>query len=171
MKKGLLFLVLAIVIVLLAWLLLGKGTPVGAPADTTANVPDGPVPFEVLEEGANAATVTEGKNYRIQSEEQLAALWELIYGTEGAPAMPAVDFSKEEILAVFSGQKKSGGYDVSIKEVMQKNGMRVVTIVHEAPGDGCSMTDALTSPFELIRVPVGTDNLTHQDEEVVESCS
>lgn len=169
MKKGLLFLVLALIIIFLAWLLLGKGTPVGAP-DTTANVPDGPVPFEILEEGVNAA-VTEGKNYRIQSDEQLAALWEMIYGTGSAPAMPAVDFSKEEILAVFSGQKNTGGYDVSIKEVMQKNGMRVVTIVHEAPGDGCSMTDALTSPFELIRVPVGTDNLTHKDEEVVASCS
>ena len=166
MKRNVAVLVLIAVVALLAWFLL-KGSPVAAPATA---LPDGPVPFTVLEEGTNAVAITDGKNYRIQSQEQLAELWTMIYG-ENAPPLPTVDFTHEEILAVFSGQKNTGGYDISVKEVVNKNGVRVVTIVHEVPGSDCATTGALTSPFVLVTVPVGSDNLTHEDETITTSCS
>jgi hypothetical protein len=166
-NKALLIALVALVVVLLGWFFL-SGTPASAPEGEP--VPDGPVPFTVLDDGANAAAVSEGKNFVIQNEEELALLWSMIYGAD-APPMPAVDFATEEVLAVFAGQKESGGYDISVKDIVQENGTRVVTILHETPGEGCMTTQALTSPFELVRVPVGSQNITHEDETVAVSCS
>lgn len=167
MKNKALLIVLVAVVVVLGWFFF-SGSPASAPVAHPA--PDGPVPFTVLEEGANANAIAEGKNFVIQSEEELSYLWSLIYG-EDAPPMPSVDFATEEVLAVFAGQQVSGGYDISVKDIVQENGMRVVTILHEMPGEGCSVTEALTSPFELVRVPAGSESITHEDETVTVSCS
>lgn len=167
MKNKALLIVLIVVVVLLGWFFL-SGSPASAPEGEP--IPDGPVPFTVLEEGANAKDIIEGKNYVIQNEEELSLLWSMIYG-EDAPPMPAVDFATEEVLAVFAGEQATGGYDISVKDIVQENGTRVVTILHEMPEEGCMTTQAITSPFELVRVPAGSGSITHEDETVAVSCS
>ncbi len=116
--------------------------------------PDGPKPvsFSVISSGSYSGDITERKNYRIHSHEELTALWALIYGTAG-PELPDVDFAREEILAVFGGTYSTGGYTVEVTSVIDEGVKRTIAITHRFPGETCMVTQSVTSPFMLVRIP------------------
>ncbi len=72
----------------------------------------------------------------------------------GAPAdLPKVDFDREMVLAVFSGQKNTGGHAVKIEQVID-NGSAVVAIFRmTSPGPDDMVTQALTYPSSVVVVP------------------
>lgn len=132
-----------IAIVAGAWLFLSQ-------EDTTASA--GPTAYRVFIEGEQSGSITERKNYRIKNEEELDELWRLIYGTSG-PSAPAIDFTREELLAVFDGTHSSGGYTVEVVSIEDEPGVaRHVSILHTAPGESCMVSQAITSPFVIVRV-------------------
>jgi hypothetical protein len=75
--------------------------------------------------------------------------------TVPAKPLPAVDFDKEMVVAVFSGEKRSGGYGIEvariIEEVSAKRQLRV--IVHETnPPPRAITIQALTQPYHMVRI-------------------
>lgn len=121
------------------------------------------VHFTILEQGPRAISITDRTNYRIQSVDDFAALWPMIYGNAGSPAMPTVDFSKYEVLALFDGSHSTTGYLIAVKGVSDKNATRTVTVEHSAPASTCRVTTAAASPFILIEVPKTVYALAHID--------
>ena len=126
------------------------------------------VSFAVLAEGTNAA-VSERKNYAVYTEADFARLWTMTYG-ENAPALPSVDFTRMYVIGVFAGEKPSGGHDISVARVSDAGDTRTVAVTLTAPGAGCMTTQALTSPFELITVPVSSAALARTEETVTTPC-
>ena len=124
----------------------------------------------VIAEGQNAGSMDRRTNYRITSDAELVALWNMVY-TANAPAVPAVDFANYEVLAIFDGSHSSGGYDVSVSRVEDKDGQRTVYIRREAPGEGCITTEAITSPFEIVRVSKTLLPMTKVEENVTKNCN
>ncbi len=120
------------------------------------------MPSRVLDEGQQSGSITERKNYRITSMDELDALWTLVHGTDAPPG--GVDFSTQEVLAVFDGTHSSGGYDITVEEVTDTGGKRMVRILHSAPADGCATTDAITSPFSLVILSKSSLRVTHEDD-------
>lgn len=108
--------------------------------------------IEVLIQGQNAGAVTERKNFRLKNKEQLEQLWRSMYTSDG-PALPAVDFSTHEVLAVFDGSHSSGGYGVEVVSVQDSNTARQVVIRRIVPDENCITTDAITNPFILVVLP------------------
>lgn len=132
----------------------------GAAVATSEPLED--ISFAVIAEGQNAAEVTERKNYAVYDEEEFARLWEMAYGSD-APAIPEVDFERFYVIGVFAGVKPSGGYAIAVTQVADSNAARTVSIALTSPGADCTVTDAFTSPFELIRVPASSLELVRED--------
>lgn len=124
------------------------------------------VPFAELAKGAHAK-VAERVNYLITSEEGLKELWKLL---ENGEKLPTVDFSQESVVAVFSGEHATGGYDISVIKV-EDSEERMVSLKLSAPGGGCVVTQAISAPYQVIKIPSTNLPLTHADSSVTTNCS
>lgn len=151
-----------IAIVLGAWLFFLDTNEAQAPGAVRA------VEVTVLTEGQNAL-VSERKNYRIRTLDELQELWSMTY-TGGGPAIPGVDFERNEVLAVFDGTHSSGGYSIEVESVEDGPLSREISIVRSAPGDSCMTTSAITSPFQIVVVEKTALPIEREDRMVVTEC-
>lgn len=73
------------------------------------------------------------------------------------PPVPAVDFEKSEVVAIFAGTKPTGGYAVKITKIEETSWegqpARVVHYRVEEPPPGAISIMSLTQPFSLKTVP------------------
>jgi hypothetical protein len=124
--------------------------------------------FDVLAEGQDSGGVDRRTNFRIVSDEEFNELWSMLY-TSGGPAIPSVDFSKNEVIAVFDGSHSSGGYSVEVTDVSDADGVRTVDITRHEPTDDCVVASSITSPFVIIRVSKSALPLA-KEETLVAGC-
>lgn len=135
----------------------------------TASLSATPVAFTVLEAGGNAQEAEERKNVAARDQESFDRLWKMAHGAEELAA-PTIDFSKEYVIGVFAGRKPTGGYAIEVTDVQDLGDERTLTVTVTSPGETCVVTDALTSPYQLIRVPVSTHFLKAVDTAVTNAC-
>ncbi|HET9641376.1 MAG TPA: protease complex subunit PrcB family protein [Candidatus Paceibacterota bacterium] len=144
-----------------------------APAVTYVPLPDSAasetVAFRTLESGGNAAKVADPKYYAAYSQAGLLRLWSLAHGSDGT-LPPNVDFAKEYVIGVFAGQKPTGGYELRVTGVSETKTTRTVSVTLSRPGAGCLTTEALTSPYVIIAVPVSDAALTHKESQTSVPC-
>ena len=143
-----------------------NGKPTLSPSEETF-VPKFDDSFLVLYEGQDSGTIARRTNFRITSEEEYSELWTLV---NGGGSRPHVDFGRHEVLAVFDGTHSSGGYKVSVTDVNDEDGVRTIHIRREAPGDDCAVTEAITSPFQIVRVSKSSLPVTKAEETVTTTC-
>lgn len=123
------------------------------------------VAFEVIAQGSQADLVQEAKTVVVTQEEQWVALWKEIHGaTLPRPEVPSIDFGQKRLLAVFLGQRPTGGHGVSIEQVTTSSsgGLEVLYEV-EAPDEGSMVTMALTAPYVVVAVPAGDGPVTFRE--------
>ena len=96
----------------------------------------------------------------IDNSEQWSNVWQLhTYNAEPPPPIPQVDFSRYSIVAVFAGEKSTSGYSVEIVKAKNSGSQTkeqqaiAVTIGHRQPKAGDFVTEALTYPYHIIRMP------------------
>ncbi len=121
--------------------------------------------FTVLTEGQDSGSVDRRTNFRITTEEELQELWSMIYSS-GGPGIPHVDFSEDEVIAVFDGSHSSAGYRVEVTDVTDADGKRTVRITRHAPTDDCAVASVITSPFVIISVPKTTLPLAKEEAQM-----
>jgi hypothetical protein len=78
------------------------------------------------------------------------SLWRAVVG-EGEP--PAVDFDKEGVLFISTGERPTGGYAVEVKAIRRDGDAIVVDAPVTSPAPDAMVTQALTSPFVVIVIP------------------
>lgn len=125
------------------------------------------VPFERIAQGTQSSFL-EKSDYVIRTDAELKDVWTTIRGVNASP--PNIDFSEYMVLALFQGQKPSGGYSIAAKAIEIQDTMVEVSIVEEEPGTGCAVTDALTAPYEIIVVKKMVGQLISKTERVVMAC-
>lgn len=74
--------------------------------------------------------------------------------------IPTVNFEKETIVAVFLGQKNTGGFSVSVNEIVEKDGKLFINVKETKPDKGSMATMVFTQPFCIIK-------LNNTDKELV----
>ncbi|MGM0675005.1 MAG: protease complex subunit PrcB family protein [Spirochaetota bacterium] len=130
--------------------------------------------YRVLSEGANSAQ-GEALAARADTEAGLAALWERVSQTRlPEPDPPAVSFEDEVVVAVFLGERSTGGYSVEIDAVCRAGPSRTggaqadegqadkeeavhLCYTEYEPAEDAMVTMALTSPYVLVAIerPLG----------------
>lgn len=82
------------------------------------------------------------------------AEWDTLWKSHAGPqAVPVVDFSTNMVAAVFLGERPTGGYRVAIVGVRRENDALVLDYVERAPGAADIVTQVLTSPFHIVKLP------------------
>jgi len=66
---------------------------------------------------------------------------------------PAVDFTKNMVVAVFLGSRPTAGYQVQITEVRREGDALVVHWAEQQPGPGQMAAQVLTAPAQIVAVP------------------
>lgn len=127
------------------------------------------VPISVIARGTHAQ-IQIRKNYVIRNEKEWQQFRKSFTSTD-APSLPTVDFSKKQVLIVFSGTKPTGGYSIKVSKVTDTNKQRVVTIAFSTPGSNCTVTQTQTSPYEIVTVPSISLPLTHVNITKIHPCS
>jgi len=111
--------------------------------------------FTVVTEG-QASGIEEPKEAAVQTAAEWKALWAQHAASQ---KMPPVDFTKSTVAAVFLGTRNTGGHKAIITAVTREGSDVIVTWNEEAPGAGLMVTQALTSPFQIVRFDKATGSV------------
>jgi hypothetical protein len=112
------------------------------------------VSFVNLDNGFRSG-VREPKFVVIKTVNDLKELWSShVSGSIPSKALPSVDFQKEMVVAVFLGEKATGGYSVEITKIEETRQKRVLTVsIRESkPAPDAMVTQALTQPFHIVKL-------------------
>lgn len=101
------------------------------------------VSFDTLEKGIISA-VKEKKELIVETEEDWENLW----------AESEVDFNSHFVIAVFMGEKPTGGYMIEIEKItLDKERAEIVVSINTfEPKPGDVVAQFLTQPFHLVKV-------------------
>jgi hypothetical protein len=111
--------------------------------------------WEVLQRGPFSAYADAQPYAVLATSEQafLNKIWPLAAGRRvPRPAPPPVDFRSESVAAFFWGTKPTGGYALDVRSVQLKDGVLVVQLELRTPKPGSLVTQAITSPYLLLKV-------------------
>ena len=75
--------------------------------------------------------------------------WEGVWKTISEKPAPEVDFSKYVVIAVFAGEKNTGGYSVEFLEPVTRDGKKVIPYRIKSPGESLFTVQSLTQPYHL----------------------
>lgn len=109
------------------------------------------VEFATVAEGDHAAGITAKVNEVFTDQASFDVFWKLISaGTTPEPAAPAVDFTKDMVIAVSPGEMSSGGYTVEITKVTSDGKKLIVTVVVTKPTGFA--TTVMTQPYHIVKL-------------------
>jgi hypothetical protein len=69
----------------------------------------------------------------------------------GKSEIPAVDFKKSQVVALFLGTRNTGGFQISVASVAEENG-KVIVYKKIEKSDSKRVTMALTNPFVVAEI-------------------
>ena len=81
-----------------------------------------------------------------------ANAWANFWAELGVGDRPNIDFTRDVAIAVASGQRPSGGYEIAVDRVRQQKGELIVEVVETSPGPNCMSTQSLTQPADVVVV-------------------
>ena len=108
-----------------------------------------PVTFTTIARGDSSQIETAAQK-TVRTAVEWAALWKS-HTAEGKP--PAVDFTKDMVIAIFAGTQPSAGYAVEIDRMQVTGDALVVEYRVRGPKTGDMVAQMLTSPFHIARAP------------------
>ena len=89
-----------------------------------------------------------------QTTVRSAAEWEKLWRQHaGEKTKPAVDFSKEMVLALFMGTRPTAGFTIEIVGVREDGAALMVQYRETRPPAGGITAQVLTSPYHIVAVP------------------
>lgn len=103
--------------------------------------------FTTVSEG-QASGIEEPREVVVQTAAEWKALWQ--QHTQGLK-MPPVDFAKSSVVAIFLGTRNTGGHKPIVSSIDRTGSDVVVSWHEEQPGRDMMVTQALTSPFVIVR--------------------
>lgn len=130
------------------------------PTDTSAyTAPVRELIWDTLASGAQATNADTPSFELITSQADLVSAWNRAYGSRlTLPPLPEVNFPQETVLAVFLDTKPTGGYGLDVQDVTLDGNDVYVDLLETKPAAGAITTQALTTPWLLLRVLRGDIN-------------
>lgn len=99
----------------------------------------------------NHCGYTEPDQLIIKDEAQWRRVWKEMHRFQTPPPKPpSVDFAKEIVLAVFMGERKTGGYEIEIERLLRTEGGILIEVGEKHPPPESITTQVITQPYHLI---------------------
>ena len=101
------------------------------------------------------------------SADEWTQKWTESGATASAPDVSAVDFENEVAVAIFAGERSSGGWRISPDVTVRIQGQfAAVTYEILGPGEGCTSTQAMTTPYLALAVKGSAVRFESSEREV-----
>lgn len=111
------------------------------------------------------------QNIVIKNESELETLWNNLFQNRNPiPETPSVDFSENMLLFTIRATKPHGGFTTKISKVVKADGVLAVKINNTNPGDGCFTTQALTAPYQIVKIEKLDGPVQFYEKTAVENC-
>ncbi|MBD2526672.1 protease complex subunit PrcB family protein [Nostoc sp. FACHB-133] len=117
------------------------------------------VNFRTIARGADSGYRT-ASQLVIDNPEEWASVWQQhASNIIPPPPVPGVDFTDNQVVAVFMGEKRTGGYSVEILTVETKSSEKenlaslVITVAYHQPKPGEIVPEVITHPYQIITIP------------------
>jgi hypothetical protein len=117
------------------------------------------VNFRTIARGANSGYPT-ASHMVIDNSEEWADVWQQHTSDFiPPPPVPGVDFTDNQVVAVFMGEKCTGGYSMEILTVETKISeqedltLLVITVAYRQPQPGDIVQEVITHPYHIITIP------------------
>ncbi len=99
------------------------------------------------------------------------AEWRDFWSDLGGGALPAVDFSRDMVIGVASGTRRTTGYGIRVDAVhVDDDGTLVIDVVETAPGANCFNAQQVTRPADVIVVPRAERGWTFRERTETVDC-
>lgn len=82
-----------------------------------------------------------------------SSTWSQFWSELGAGVRPHVDFTRDLVIAVASGERTTGGHAIAVERVGRSGGELRIEVVETSPAPDCMTTAALTQPVDVVMVP------------------
>ena len=97
--------------------------------------------------------------------------WTQFWAELGAGVRPKVDFGRDLVIAVASGERSSGGHDIVVQRVVRSNGELRIEVLETSPAKDCMATAALTQPVDVVVAPAaGVTGWSFIDRAATRAC-
>jgi len=117
------------------------------------------IDFTTIAQGADSGYQSASQTV-IDNKERWINLWQQhTSDTEPPTPVPQVDFTSYNVVAVFAGEKSTGGYSVEILTVETRNFQTkdlpslVIVVEDRQPQPEDFVTEAMTYPYHMIKIP------------------
>lgn len=103
--------------------------------------------------GANGSHIRPGL-FLVRTPENWSGHWKtLMKGVKPIPDPPPVDWTSEVVVLLVLGHRESGGYHITITDVVARWHHLEIHATEERPGTGVT-TEAETMPVHAVAVPI-----------------
>jgi hypothetical protein len=134
-----------------------RGATTAAPVTSTA-----PLAFRTLDQGTWTGVVSSPPDASSQEVVTDATGWARLWAAHaGAAPRPSVDLASEQVIALFLGERPTGGYTIEVTAVAETSGGYEVTYERTAP-QGAGAPGA-TRPFHLVALNRSGGAITFRD--------
>jgi hypothetical protein len=107
------------------------------------------VPMRPIDKGLNS-DIDSARQVVVRTGDEWSRLWTQHAGER---TKPAVDFSKDVVLAVFMGSRPTAAFTVEIVGTRAEGTTLVVSYRETRPAPGGVAAQILTSPYHIVAVP------------------
>lgn len=109
--------------------------------------------WNVVAEGNQALSAEQPSFQIVRSRADLAEVWNKAYGSRlTPPPLPDINFRRETVVAAFLATQPTGGYALEVRDVSLEEGEAYVNVEVIEPEAGAITTQALTTPWVLVRI-------------------
>ena len=86
------------------------------------------------------------------------------------PPAPEIDFSREMLILVAHGQTSTGGFQVMVDGIYERDNKLEVVVKSTAPGKRCMVTQALTQPVHIVRLQQSDRSVVFRETNETKNC-
>jgi PrcB C-terminal len=100
-----------------------------------------------------------------------ANTWAGFWSELGVGERPAVDFTRDIVIAVAAGQRPSGGHEIAVSRISQAAGALTIEVSEMSPGPNCMTSGSLTQPVDVVVIPAASvRNWSFAERKEVRGC-
>lgn len=131
---------------------------------------EGEIPIERLASEWNSGFEEPARRV-IRSTIEWGIVWAQIYENRSPkPPLPAIDFSKDQVVVAALGSRPSSGYVISIAGASRAGDAITVRVESRSPGPGCGVLTVMTYPVDVAKMPRTAGPVTFEETPIVKNC-
>lgn len=142
-------------------------------AQAVADQPDPGIPLPITRlNSKQCPTCRSKKKLRlvIRDQNEWRAVWEAINQSAfRKPPLPEIDFSREMVVVVASGERPSSGYSILVDSAYERNDQLEINVVSRSPLH-CAVLTVMTDPLDIALLPKSERSVVFKETEVVHEC-